>query len=116
MSVVRAVGRERGGRERLLGEARLHLLSREHNARSLAGVLGVSVATTARTIETLRSVLLREGRELVSVRRSGGWHYEIHEEPGVRRRRWERFMQGAGRIRRWRRLPPGKSEDDLIYD
>jgi hypothetical protein len=69
-----------GARVHLGREAYLHILSGEHNTRSLATLLSVSVPSAARAVEALRAELARDHRRLVSVRSEGGWHYEIRDQ------------------------------------
>jgi hypothetical protein len=60
----------------------------KHNTASLAGKLGVSVATASRIVEQLRKDLLRHDKHLVSVRSEAGFHYEVRD--GARAQRLER--------------------------
>lgn len=88
-------------------EACLHILAGRHNVRSLAGVLGVSIPTVARVVESLRVALRREGRRLVSVRTKRGWHYEVLDDRGDGRLENDSLM-----VRGVRGRPVRLSEED----
>jgi len=96
--------------------AYLHILSRRHNAASLAEALGVSTTTVSRILEALRRGLRAGGMELASVRTREGWHYTVlgHEEHA--RREWENspLRRLAGVAKEWKDFP-GKTEDEIIY-
>jgi len=113
-ALKRAAG-ETESRRAQVEEAVLHIQGREHNTRSLALKLGVSIPTAARVVEALRRELAREGRRLVCVRSEGTWHYEVRDEDRGGRITGDRFVNLVIRVPRGRRPAGLKEEDRDIY-
>lgn len=102
----RAAERARQGQS-----AYLHLLSGKHDARSLAKALGVSVATAARVVESLRADLARKGMRLVSERGSEGFQYVIRDDSLRERIERDPFVRGV--IRGHRKVGPRMKQEDV---
>ena len=95
----------------------LHLLTRPHTSETLAVACGASVPTVARAIARLREALRKAGLELVSVRASGGYRYEIYGSEDHGRRGWlaSRLRGLAGSVPAAKISKPMKPEDEAIY-
>ncbi|MBI5369023.1 MAG: HTH domain-containing protein [Planctomycetes bacterium] len=91
--------------------AYLHLTSRRHTTRTLAGALGVSTATAFRAIQELRA----GGLSIDSVKRGKNWYFEVLDA-AEREAAWKQDPLGKmigfirGPIRK-----AGETEDDVIY-
>lgn len=112
MSLARRLPKTEKTRKELVELAYLHILAQEHNTDSLAKALAVSFPTATRVVEELRRKLASEGGDLVSVKTSKGWHYEIRQD----RSNWREdpLWKLIGRVRspKPRRMKP---EDEIIY-
>jgi hypothetical protein len=99
-----------------VGQAYLHILSKRHNAASLAVALGISTTTVSRVLDALRRDLRTKGMELASVRTREGWHYTILGHEKYVRHQWEisPLRRSAGLTKAWKEFH-GKTEDEIIY-
>ncbi len=87
-----------------------------HNASSLAAAVGVSRATVIRVITQLRRELAREGADLVTVRTTQGWHYELRNDEARVRARWRAANRRIEGLLTHRRKPTRlKPDDEIIY-
>lgn len=111
MRMTKRPSRPESPRAELVEEAYLHILARDHNTHTLAKALGSSIATTARAVDDLRAKLAGHGAELVSVRTTAGWHFEIREEIDWKN---DPLLKAVGSVTRskprWT-----KAEDESIY-
>ncbi|HXX93351.1 MAG TPA: HTH domain-containing protein [Planctomycetota bacterium] len=96
----------------LVRNLRLHIRCRPHTTDSLARKLGVSTATVARGLATLRRLLSERGESLVSIKEATVWHYQIREREDV----WENdpLLAAVGTVRGTKRAA-GESVDDALY-
>ena len=116
MSLARTAKRTQGKSQNLVRQAELHIHCREHTTESLAQSLGVSFATAARVVDTLRKEVVARGGELVSVRRGRSWHYEIREEERLEKLwKTDPLLKAVGALRGVKR-PFGESIDDIVYN
>ena len=95
--------------------AELFIDNRRCDTAALAKLMKVSRATASRVLAELRRTLARKGDELVTVRDSRGWFYEIRFGERTLRRRREvskmaGFIKGGPPI-----LRPGETVDDVLY-
>ncbi len=78
---------------------------------ALARRLGVSRATAARVLASLR----KKGVRVASVREGGAWHFELRNREDAARERFRRLRGMVGCVKDGRPLR-GRDEDAVIYD
>ena len=95
--------------------AELYIDNRRCDTAALAKLMKVSRATASRIVAELKRTLAKKGDELVTVRDSRGWYYEIRLGERTLRRMREAskmagFIKGDPPI-----LRPGETVDEVLY-
>jgi biotin operon repressor len=92
-------------------KAYLLICQRRVGTDALAEGLGVSRATAARLVASLR----QKGVRVVSVREGGAWHFELRNREETARERWRRLRGMVGCVKDWRPRA-GQDEDAVVYE